>query len=53
MELDETYEFSTQELKLSEHEIDMLLLENQIKDNNMRSKNVFVKFLKRIFRGNL
>ena len=48
-----TLNLSSEELEITEHEIDMILLENQIKDDKLRSHNWFIKLLKKIFRGNL
>lgn len=48
----ETHEFSTEELKISTYEIDMILLENQIKDNKMRKQSKLARWLRKIFKLN-
>lgn len=51
METD-TFELKTEDLRVDTYEIDMVLLENQIKEDKLRSHNKFIKWLKRIFKGN-
>ncbi len=49
----ETITLKTEELEVTTHEIDMVLLANQIQENKLRSKNKIVIFFKKLFGGNL
>ena len=50
----DTLTIKTEELRVDTHEIDMILLERQIQENNLRTKNKFIIFLKKLFKkGNL
>lgn len=53
-ELFNTQELSTEELKVSTLEVDMILLQEQLtdEDNPLRSTNPIKKLFRKIFRGN-
>jgi len=44
-----TITMTSEELKLTDYEIEMVLLENQIKDNELHKDSKFVSWLKKIF----
>lgn len=51
------YEFNTQtipteDLALTTEEVDSVILENQLKDNTLRSNSPIRKFLRKVFKGN-
>ena len=49
----ETIEIKSEELKVDTHEIDMILLEKQLHENNLRNKNPIIRFFRKLFKKNI